>query len=84
MQRPHIPLPTGPNFPCPNPLCDSVFLNHDLVCSHLTTANSDCSRWAMELVDTMHYKDAANSDDNEDQDELDDGETLSIDAHKFG
>jgi len=38
----------------------------------------------MELVDTMHYKDAANSDDNEVQDELDDGEMLSIDAHKFG
>jgi hypothetical protein len=37
----------------------------------------------MELVDTMHYKDAANSDDNEDQDEIDDGKTLSIDAHKF-
>ena len=76
MQRPHISSGTGPTFHCPNPLCDDVFLSHDLVCSHLTVPDSDCSRWAMELIDTIHYKDSADFDNTEDQDEIYDGETL--------
>src|SRR5258705_2418231 len=38
--------------------------------SHLTVLDSDCSRWAMELIDTMHYKDSADFDNSEDQDKI--------------
>jgi hypothetical protein len=46
----------GPSFRCPNPLCNKVFRNNDLVCSHISVTGSDCAQWAIDFLDRMLYQ----------------------------